>query len=210
MENLKNYKSFILNEGILDKILGSDSQISEVSTESLMDAISKKIKENNDSPMYVFNQIGTSDEFYVSAEFFNEAKNFGFEQEKQGTLYTPAGRYSYSILDCSLMQSFDIEKIKSDLSGILRKNSGSGIKTIVEFSNISSIKKDQISSIGEIVSSRTILDYSIKTGDFFILSDNSNNQRGGSDLSGTISSFLPKIEVEKFKHNFSQEAENLA
>lgn len=220
MENLKSYKKFILNEGLLDQLLGREgaekqnlpieSQVKEVSTRTLIDDLAKKINSAEDSPVYVFTQSDLTQELYISVELFAEAKRIGFELEKQGTLYTPAGRYSYSVLDCSIMQSFDIEKIKYDLSGILRKNGAENVKTIIEFANISSLVKDQISSICNFISSRQTTDYTLKGGDFFILSDNSSNQKGGKDFSQTISSFFPKIQIEKFKHIFSESDENPA
>jgi hypothetical protein len=212
MKTLKTYKNF-LNEGLLDQLLGGgddqkkdDSLVSpanEVTTHLLIDNLSKKIGDVDDSPVYVFNQSDIAQDLYVSVELFNEAKRLGFELEKQGTLYTSGGRYSYSVLDCSLMQSFDMEKIKSDLSNILRKNGSAGIKTIIEFANISSLQKEQISGICSIVTARQISDYPLKSGDFFILTDNSSNPRGGRDFSESMASFLPKIRVEKFKHIFS-------
>jgi hypothetical protein len=220
MENLKSYKKFILNEGLLDKLLGREesspsvlpveSQSKEVSTQSLVDELAKKINSSDDSPVYVFTQIETDQDLYVSAELFSEAKRIGFEIEKRGTMYTTGGRYSYSVLDCSLMQSFDAERIKYDLSGILKKNGSEGIKTIIEFANISSLVKEQISEICDFISSRQISDYMLKGGDFFIMSDNSNNQKGGKDFSQNITSFFPKIQIEKFKHIFSPKDENPA
>jgi hypothetical protein len=50
----------------------------------------------------------------------------------------------------------------------------------------------------------------LKGGDFFIISDNSNNQKGGKDFSQSIASFFPKIQIEKFKHIFSPKDENPA
>ena len=212
MKTLKTYKNF-LNEGLLDQILGgeggqnkNDSLIStanEVTTHLLIDNLAKKIGDIDDSPVYIFNQSNLEQDLYVSVELFNEAKRLGFELEKQGTLYTSAGRYSYSVLDCSLMQSFDAENIKSGLSDILRKNGSAGIKTIIEFANISSLQKEQISNICSIVTSRKISDYPLKSGDFFILTDNSNNLKGGKDFSESVTSFLPKIKIERFKHIFS-------
>lgn len=214
MKTLKTYKKF-LNEGLLDQILGGGddtqktdnqriSQEKEVTTHQLIDALAKKIGDSEDFPVYVFNQLNLAQDLYVSVELFNEAKRLGFEVEKEGTLYTTAGRYSYSVLDCSLMQSFDIERIKSDLYNILKKNSSSGIKTIIEFANISVLMKDQISNICDIITSRQISDYPLKSGDFFILTDNSSNTRGGKDFSESITSMLPKIQIEKFKHIFSE------
>jgi hypothetical protein len=214
MKTLKTYKKF-LNEGLLDQIIGIGtgeetpsaepvSQEKEVTTNQLIEFIAKKIGDLNDSPIYVFNQLDMMQDLYISVELFNEAKRFGFDQEKQGTLYTTAGRYSYSVLDCSIMQTFDIERIKSDLYNILKKNAGGGIKTIIEFANISALLKDQISNICNIISARQILDYQLKSGDFFIMSDNSSNKAGGNDFSESIPSFFPKIQVEKFKHTFSE------
>lgn len=220
MKTLKSYKKFILNEGLLDQLLGREestkqnfpieSQVKEASTQVLMDYLAKKINNTEDSPVYIFNQSNLTQDLYISAELFKEATRLGFESEKQGTLYTPGGRYSYSILDCSLMQSFDIERIKYDLSGILKKNGAENVKTIVEFANISSLIKDQISSVCNLVSSRQINDYTLRGGDFFILTDNSNNQKGGKDFSQMIDSFFHKVQIEKFKHIFSDFDENPA
>jgi hypothetical protein len=220
MKTLKSYKKFILNEGLLDQLLGREestkqnfpieSQVKEASTQVLMDYLAKKINNTEDSPVYIFNQSNLTQDLYISVELFKEATRLGFEAEKQGTLYTPGGRYSYSILDCSLMQSFDIERIKYDLSGILKKNGTENVKTIVEFANISSLIKDQISSVCNLVSSRQINDYTLRGGDFFILTDNSNNQKGGKDFSQMIDSFFHKVQIEKFKHIFSDFDENPA
>ena len=97
MENLKSYKKFILNEGLLDKLLGREesnpsvlpveSQSKEVSTQSLVDELAKKINSSDDSPIYVFTQIETDQDLYISAELFSEAKRIGFEIEKRGTMY---------------------------------------------------------------------------------------------------------------------------
>ena len=212
MKTLKTYKNF-LNEGILDQIFGGEPDQKantelvpsekEVATQQLIDSLAKKIANAEDSPIYVFSQSNSVQDIYISVELFNEAKRLGFELEKQGTLYTTSGRYSYSVLDCSSMQSFDIEGIKSGLYNILKKNESGGIQTIIEFANISSLQKDQISNICDIISSRQISDHPLKSGDFFILSDNSSNHKGGRDISDLIPSLFPKIAVEKFKHLFS-------
>lgn len=218
MEKIKSYKKFILNEGLSDKLLGREessssilpieSQSKEVSTRSLVDELVKKINSSDDSPVYVFTQIEVNQELYVSAELFSEAKRIGFEIEKGGTMYTTKGRYSYSVLDCSLMQSFDLERIKYDLSGILKKNGSEGIKTIIEFANVSSLVNEKFSEVCNFISSRQTIDYKLKDGDFFILSDNSNNQKGGKDFSQSITSYFPKIQIEKLKHIFSSKDEN--
>lgn len=219
MKTLKTYKNF-LNEGILDQIFGGEidrkantelvPMEKEVATQQLIDSLAKKIGDSEDSPVYVFNQSDSTQDIYLSVELFNEAKRLGFQLEKQGTLYTGAGRYSYSVLDCSSMQTFDLEGIKSGLYNVLKKNESGGTKTIIEFANISSLQKDQISNICEVISSRQVLNHSLKSGDFFILSDNSNNHKGGKDISDLIPSLFPKVAVDKFKHSFLSPAKDLA
>jgi hypothetical protein len=217
MKTLKTYRNF-LDEGILDQIFGGETsqelskdlipKEKEVATQQLIDSLAKKIGDAESSPVYVFNQSDSIQDIYISVELFNEAKRLGFQLEKQGTLYTNSGRYSYSVLDCSFMQNFDIEGIKSGLYNILKKNEAGGIKTIIEFANISSLLKDQISNICDVISSRQVLNHSLKIGDFFILSDNSSNHKGGKDISDLIPSLFPKVPVDKFKHSFLSPAKD--
>lgn len=204
MENIKSYKKFILNEGIIDDLLGSDTKpVQELNTSSLMGMLAKKISGREDGPIYIYNQVDVDGKFYVSVELFDEASKMGYTQEPDGSILTGNGKYSYSVLDCSLVESFNADEIKSGLLQIVKNNSSKGAKTIIEFANLSSLEKDQISSIGEMISDRT----GLNEGDFFILSDNS---KMGQDLSQSISDFLPKIEIEKYRHILSQNNENPA
>lgn len=218
MNNLKNYVSF-LNEGnfledFVSDIIGKNdkksgiNQIFNFNTVSLFKWISDKIKRSDDSPVYIYNKVNDSFPFYVMSKFHDSSKLYGFEEDELGNITAGGNKYSYCIFNSSKIDSFSPDFLLSDLNKILSKNSEDGKKTIVEITNFSSLSDDEKRVFSDVISERRVGAYNLKPGEFFIFSDNSNSQKGGKDLSSSISSIINSPGLSLINHDFSETSEN--
>jgi len=216
MENLKNYNQFRINEAesLLDILTGggekSDkTQIGskDTNTQELLSEIVEKIKSGDTNPIYVFNTVNIDESFYITGEVFNEAEILGFDKDPQdGLLITNKGKYSYCILNCTKVNS-DLEIIKDQLRQLMGKNQASGIKTMIEVTNISFLDTNSMKGLSELISSRKINGVSLTDGDFFILTDNNNSKKGGKNLTKSIAEYFSKTPISIYNHFSSLNSE---
>lgn len=206
MQNLKKYKNFRIDEGFIDSIDSlfaenpvknqrSESKMTETNTKNLIKYLLKKVEIRQSSPVYIFNQTDSKYPVYVTSELFEQES--GMSEE-----------YSYCILNGAKEDLSNVDSIKQGLYSILSKNSSDGKKTIVEISNISAVGDKSKSDIAKMILDRNVLDYSLKDGEFFILTDNSNSSRGGDNIKDQIASILPGVQTDLIYHQIYSNSEN--
>lgn len=221
MKKMKRYKNF-LNEGnfiedfVKDVIGNKDqkdkvlkSEILNFNTQALFNWMAEKIKRGDDQPLYVFNSVNSKEPFYVMADFHEESKSYGFEEDENGNIVAGGKKYSYCIFNCSKIDSFSPDFLISDLNKILSKNSQDSKNTIIEVTNFSALDPEEKKIFNSFVESRKIGDYDLNPGEFFIFSDNTNSKKGGKDESSNLGSIFPNTKFYIIGHKFSPFAENL-
>lgn len=222
MEKIKKYKSFLkegnfiedfIKDNLVDREKGSEkfkSESKNFDTNSFFSWMTEKINKGDINPIYVFNKVNRKEPFYVMSEFHEDSKSHGFEEDEIGDIVLNGKKYSYCIFNCSKIEEFSEEFLISDLNKILDKNNQWGKRTIIEVTNFSSLDEKEKSVFKDLVEKRTIGDYNLGEGEFFIFSDNSNSKKGGKNVSSQISSIFPLSKFYIIDHNFSDSEENLS
>lgn len=183
---------------VKDKV--SSTMPESTDTKGLLRQISLKMKGGDQEPIYVFNNINSKDPFYVAGKLFDNPDSVGFSVDpSDGLLLTNSGKYSFCILNCT-MEDPDMEMIQENIRNIAIKNQSSGIKTIVEITNISFLQSNSLEELSNMVTERRIGGLKMIPGDFFILSDNSNSRKGGKDLSKSISKYFPTVKMKIYNN----------
>jgi hypothetical protein len=206
MGNLKKYSDFLISENNwlvrkVEKNKGSQSSQISLKTRDLFQKILQKIDSKDSSPIYIFNNVDLVESFYVIGELFQNSQEMGIPPDDSGYLITPGEKYSYCILNAS-KEELSPTEIVDGIYQIVSKNSSSGVKTIVEISNFSSLDESQKSEICSIIESRRIGGLILKNGEFFIITDNKNSKKGGRNLGKDIKKYFPKSSIEVYLHEF--------
>jgi hypothetical protein len=225
MQNIKPYKKF-LNEAT--GLLGTKEPIKKKNVEtptfkpkakkevvendldqdSLFQKIYDKISHEDNSPIYVYNRVSGSLPYYIGENFIKNGAKFNLGIEDNKTITLDKGKLSYVVLDMDLLKSQTAQQIQTGFQNLYLKNASSGKFTLTEFSNFSSGNSEIRALIISFVTNRKIGDYKLRSGEFFILSDNSNSIKGGKDVSRVINRMFPETGISAFSHSFSGDTEN--
>jgi hypothetical protein len=186
----------------------SDFVENDLDEDSLLKKISDKIVHGENNPIYIYNRIAGDKPYYVGENVIKNAGKFNLSVVDNKTLSLDGGKLNYIVLDCDLLKSQTAQQIQTGFQNFYIKNSSSGGLTLTEFSNFSSGTSEIRALIISFVTNRKIGDYKLKSGEFFILSDNSNSIKGGKDISKVAARMFPETGISAFSHSFSEDSEN--
>ena len=225
MQNMKSYSKYLNEAGLLgtkqpvkkkkNPEISAPKLKSKIDTPetnldegSLLKTVADKISNSNNSPIYVYNKLSGNSPYYVGENLIKNAEKFGMTADDSRTLSVDNSKLFYIVLDCDLLKSQTSQEIELGFQNLYMKNSSSGKSTLTEFSNFSSASSDVRSLIISAVTNRKIGDYKLKSSEFFIVSDNSNSQNGGKNVSKVISGLFPETGISAFSQSFYEDTEN--